>query len=55
MAVPKCSECILEKRKHLITNSKPYHECDANDQTICYGDKLPKTSPKWCPLRKAGE
>ncbi len=51
MAIPKCIECNMRIRKFLITNSRLYHECTANGWTICYGDKLPKTSPRWCPMR----
>lgn len=47
----KCVECGSRTRKRLITNDKLYHDCNAVGKTICYGDKLPKTSPRWCPLR----
>jgi len=58
MSVPKCSECEHRKSKPLITNYKIRHSCNATMtgyNTIGYGDKLPKTSPRWCPLRKAGD
>lgn len=52
MAIPKCSECEMRSKRRSITNSAIRHTCDILGKTICYRDKLPQTSPRWCSLRQ---
>jgi hypothetical protein len=50
MSGKPCRECDFHRRRIFITNDQPYHECKAMGRIICYGDKLPKTHPRWCSL-----
>jgi len=61
MGIPKCSECEFRKQVICVGSIRPYYECTSpnlkvfargHDVIICCGDKLPKTSPRWCPKRK---
>lgn len=52
--VLKYKECEQYIKNQSIVTCASYHQCAVeNNKTIAYHDKdLPKTSPKWCPLRK---
>lgn len=51
--VPHCVEC--ERCQCMDFIYKDYYCCEENDTMQIFGrlgvDHLPKTSPKWCPLR----
>lgn len=47
----KCKDCEDRLRKDSIVTCDHRYECKAMNKLICYGEKLPKTSPRWCPKR----
>ncbi len=51
MTLKKCVECEMKGIKWGITSS--YYTCKINNYVI--GAKLPKTKPRWCPLKKGGK
>jgi hypothetical protein len=49
----KCIDCECRSEYQSIVNDRISHTCNALGKTISYDKNgLPKTSPRWCPLRK---
>lgn len=47
----KCSECSSKELRDYQGVYKPRYICIPLDKVICVGEKLPVTSPRWCPMR----
>jgi hypothetical protein len=53
MSVPVCRECAELLR--VGEGNFDIYFCKIKDHEFGYDDALPKTSPRWCPMRKGAK